>query len=219
MNTRFLLRLVRSASVPFMLWLAIVAILHGQIPSGVARNTLTAEQSLTSFVWTNHEDTFEFGPNGKFIQHGKGWEGKSWRFLHGKKMVELSFTNGRKAVLELKDGVLIHWDPKWGAYAKQSKEEFYAARKTKPGLVDPEVAKGLKGRWTLIGLDNGASGPINFYDDLRYSKTKWFDGGVATVRDGKLRLGNGETFDISKGIGDELSGEYRGAPRKLVRRQ
>ncbi len=77
-----------------------------------------AKAALCGYLWSNHQDKWEFNPNGKLVQHGTGWAGKSWRFSPDQKSVELTFFNDKHHVYAFKDGVLIHFDPGWGAFQK-----------------------------------------------------------------------------------------------------
>ena len=73
---------------------------------------------LCGSLWKNRIDTWEFFPDGRLVQRGEGMAGKSWKFASGRTTVEMYFENGKKQVSTFKNGVLMHFDPAWGAFTK-----------------------------------------------------------------------------------------------------
>jgi hypothetical protein len=207
----------RRTIVRALLAIAISTALYAPASSSAQAGAADSPDAiLTGSFWKNHQDTWEFRPTGKLIQRGTGWEGKSWRWLPDKKSVEITAIDPkkeqRKHIYSFKDGVLIHWDPAWGKFTKEPKVVGAPAANT----PDPQIARAMKGKWTLYALDTAENVTFNFEDNLRHSRTKWFRAGQATTKDGKLSFA-GLEFDISKGVADELSGNWSGHPRKLMR--
>jgi hypothetical protein len=88
----------------------------------VSANFSNPTDILCAYYWSNHHDKWEFTPGGKLIQRGIGWGGKTWKFSPDQNFVELVFFNDQKHIYAFQDGILVHYDPSWGAFQKSPKK-------------------------------------------------------------------------------------------------